>query len=217
MKTPTISRNVRLTLMAVTIVAIAAFGIFGAGWATAARADNSCGTVPCAPSAATGPGGPCGSGAQTFTLTEPTNVTNPPTVTKLLDVGIGTVMLLSNEAGIGTGAVRPLFVPISMLTVNLIAPELLHGSPAGWTNLGCGIRNSAIVSDGQAATFVRKGQQVCFVLPVGAAAAYKNLRIAYWDTGLARWVFLNTTVGAIYACHSSFRLLPTTFALFGGA
>ena len=235
MPTLTISRNLRLALLAVTIVAIAAFGIFGAGWATPARADNNCGTVPCPnPTSGAGNGsgggggggggagntgntggsgisGPCGAGAQTFTLT------GPDKVTQLLKVGIGTVMLLSNEAGVGTGAVRLSFTPTVTLTVNLIAPAQLPANPAGWTNLGCGIRDSAAVADGQAATFIRKGQQVCFALPVGAAAAYKSLRIAYWDATLGRWVFLTTLVGPDMACHSSFRLLPTTFALFGGA
>lgn len=76
---------------------------------------------------------------------------------------------------------------------------------------------STNVSDGQAATYILKGQQVCFDLPVGAAAAYTNLHIAYYDAGLGRWVFLQTTVGATQACHSSFRLAPATFALFGSA
>ena len=198
------SRNVRVAMMLSTIVAIVALGVFGGRWATPAMAAGTVG-----PSAAS-VGGPCGLGAQEFTLTGAANVT------KLLDVGIGTVRLLSNQGGVGTGAVRPLVVPISSLTVDLIDSLLLKTSPVGWTSLACGIMTSAKVEGGQAATFIVKGQQICFNLPVGATSLYKNLRIAYYDTGLARWVFLKTTVGATQACHSSFRLTPTTFALFGG-
>ena len=224
-----ISRNTRLIFMTITIATVAAFGIFGAGWATPARADGGSGTVPpvgggngggngsgggsnpTAVAAAIAVAGGCGTGAQTFTRTGADNVT------KLIDVGIGTVTLLSNQGGVGTGAIRLLFAPISSLTVDLVASALLNPSPAGWTNLGCGILNNAKVSDGQTATYILKGQRVCFNLPLGAAEAYKNLRIAYFDTGLARWVFLNTTVGITQACHSSFRLAPATFALFGSS
>ena len=125
--------------------------------------------------------------------------------------------LLSDTGGVGNGAVRILFVPITSFTANLVAATALQASPAGWTNLGCGVQTSGEVSDGQAVTYILKGQQVCFTLPVGAAAAYSSLRIAYFDARLARWVFLTTTVNATQACHSSFRLAPTTFALFGSA
>ena len=224
MKTSHFSRNARLVLMAVTVVAIAAFGIFGASWATPARADGGSGTVPgsggdsnsngnssnnsSAPNTA---GGNCWSGPQTFTVTGAENVTN------WLNVGVGTARLRSNIGGVGTGAVRLLFVPITSFTVDLVPATLLKPSPAGWTDLGCGIMTSGKVSDGQVLTYILRGQQVCFTLPVGATAAYTSLRIAYYDTRLARWVFLLTTVNATQACHSSFRLAPTTFALFGSA
>lgn len=132
MKSQYFSRNTRLVLMSVTVVAIAAVSIFGAGWATPARADGGSGTVPGVPGnnssgsgvAAATTGG-CGLGAQTFSVTGATNVT------QLLDVSIGTVMLLSNQGGVGTGAIRPLFVPITSLRVNLIGATLLQSSPAG--------------------------------------------------------------------------------------
>jgi hypothetical protein len=209
--------------MTAIIVSIAAFSIFGAGWATPARADGGSGTVPGVGggggsnnNSSSGPNGPtaaggCGVGAQTFT------VTGPEKVTQLLDVGIGSAMFLSDVGGLGTGAIRPLFVPITSMTVDLIPATLLQPNPAGWTDLGCGITTSGKVSDGQAVTYILQGQQVCFDLAVGAAAAYKNLRIAYFDNRLARWVFLQTTVSNTQACHASFRLAPTTFALFGGA
>jgi hypothetical protein len=135
MKTQHFHRNARFVLMSVTVVAIAAFGIFGAGWATPARADGGSGTVPGVPgnnssgsgvaTAAAATTGGCGLGAQTFSVTGATNVT------QLLDVSIGTVMLLSNQGGVGTGAIRPLFVPITSLRVNLIGATLLQSSPAG--------------------------------------------------------------------------------------
>jgi len=134
-----------------------------------------------------------------------------------LSIGIGTVKLLSATGGVGNGAVRILFVPITSFSANLLAATALKPSPAGWTSLGCGVQTSGKVQDGQVVTYILKGQQVCFTLPVGAAAAYSSLRIAYFDGRLARWVFLNTTVTATQACHASFRLAPTTFALFGSA
>ncbi len=97
-----------------------------------------------------------------------------------------------------------------------MTPGSLKKSPAGWTALSCGIQASAKVGSGEAVTYVVKGQKVCFDLPVGATAAYNTIRVAYFDTTLARWVtFSKTVVGASEACHSSFRLLPSTYALFG--
>ena len=238
MKTVQISRNVRLLLMSMTIAAVAAFGIFGANWATPARAQ---GTVPGGGGGGGGNGGgggtnsngnsnnpntlnnpagfdstataaTCGVGAQSFSVVAPNDVTG------LLQLGaVGTLRLNSNTGGVGNGAVRILFAPISALTGRLIAPAALNQSPAGWTDLGCGVQTSGKVSDGRALTYVVKGQQVCFNLPVGAAAAYSSLRIAYWDAALTRWVFLTTKVNATQACHSSFRLAPATFALLGSA
>ena len=229
MKISQVSRNVRLFFMSVTLAAVAAFGIFGASWATPARAQ---GTVPGGgggsnsnnnstnsntsnnpegydPSAAAGL---CGTGPQTF------SVQAPNAVTGLLKLGTtGTVKLNSNTGGVGNGAVRILFVPVTSFTAKLIAATALNESPAGWTDLGCGIQTSGKVSDGRPLTYVVKGQQVCFNLPVGAAAAYSSLRIGYWDVALTRWVFLTTKVSATQACHSSFRLAPATFALFGSA
>jgi hypothetical protein len=217
--------------MTLTIAAVAAFGILGANWATPAQADGGSGTVPGGGGGSGGGGSnnntnptnnpqgfdpdltaaTCGAGTQTFSLLAPNDVTG------LLKLGIGTVKLNSNTGGVGNGAVRILFAPITSFTARLIAATALNPSPEGWTDLGCGIQTSGKVSDGRALTYVVKGQQVCFTLPVGAAAAYSTLRIAYWDTALTRWVFLNTRVTDTQACHSSFRLAPATFALFGSA
>jgi hypothetical protein len=237
MKTSRVTHSARFVLMSITILAIAAFGIFGAGWATPVRADGGSGTVPGSGggsnsnnnnnsnnnsngnsngnsdngSPLNASGDTCGTGPQTFSIKAPASITGT------LSIGIGTVRLWSDAGGVGNGAVRILFVPITSYTANLLAATALERSPAGWTNLGCGVRTSGKVSDGQALTYILKGQQVCFTLPVGAAAAYSSLRIAYFDTRLARWVFLSTTVNDTQACHSSFRLAPTTFALFGSA
>ena len=228
MQTPQISRNIRLFFMAVTIAAVAAFGVYGAGWATPAGAqgtvpgggggsnnngnstnsnttNNPAGYDPSVTTAAL-----CGTGPQTFSILAPNDVTG------LLKLGVvGTVRLNSNTGGVGNGAVRILFVPVTSFTARIIAATALNPSPAGWTDLGCGVETSGKVSDGRPLTYVVKGQQVCFNLPVGAAAAYTTLRIAYWDKALTRWVFLTTKLSATQACHSSFRLAPATFALFG--
>ena len=226
MKMSQVTRTVRLALMSLTLFAIAAFSVFGAGWATPARADGGTGTVPGGSgggsnnnSSNTGGNadpnaagvGTCGTGPQTFTVKAPQSVTSS------LAVGVGSVKLLSNTGGVGNGAVRLLFAPIISFSADLLPAPALMPSPDGWTDLGCGIRTSGKVSDGRPVTYIIKGQQVCFTLPVGAAAAYSTLRIAYYDSFLARWVFLSTQVSATQACHSSFRLAPTTFALFGGA
>ena len=235
MKTSLVSRNVRLLFMSLTVAAVAVFGIFGANWATPAGAQ---GTVPGGGGGNGGGGGTnsngnstnpnttnnpegfdpsaaaglCGTGVQSFSIAAPNDVTG------LLKLGtVGTLRLNSNTGGVGNGAVRILFAPITSLTGRLIAPSALNESPAGWTDLGCGVQISGKVSDGRALTYVVKGQQVCFNLPVGAAAAYSSLRIAYWDAALTRWVFLATKVNATQACHSSFRLAPATFALLGSA
>jgi hypothetical protein len=225
MKTLQVTRHARIVLMAITVAAITAFGIFGSGWATPARADGGSGTVPGTGGGGGGGGsntnsnsnsspttpGACGTGPQSFTVTGSDQVTNT------LDVGIGLVAFLSNVGGVGTGPIRPLFSPITSLTADLIPATALNPSPAGWTDLGCGIMLSGKVSDGEAVTYIIGGQLVCFNLPVGATAAYTSLRIAYYDTRLARWVFLQNTVSDRQACHASFRLAPTVFALFGGA
>jgi|SRR5579859_8036595 len=233
MKMSRVTNSARFVLMSITILAIAGFGIFGAGWATPVRADGGSGTVPGSGGGSNSnnnnnsnnntnsnsdngsnlnaSGDTCGAGPQLFSITAPTSITST------LSVGIGTVRLYSEEAGVGNGAVRILFVPITTFSAFLLAAPALPPSPAGWTDLGCGILTTGKVLDGQAVTYILKGQQVCFTLPVGAAAAYSSLRIAYFDTHLSRWVFLNTTVSATQACHSSFRLAPTTFALFGSA
>jgi len=227
MLTSRVTNTARLFLMAVTILAIAAFGILGASWATPARADGGSGTVPGSGGGSNNntnsngnsadgtnlnaAGETCGAGPQTFSLTAPASVTST------LSIGIGTVRLLSNAGGVGNGALRLLFVPITSFSADLLAASALPTSPTGWTNLGCGVETSGKVQDGQAVTYIIKGQQVCFTLPVGAAAAYSSLRIAYFDSRLSRWVFLTTTVTATQACHASFRFAPTTFALFGSA
>jgi hypothetical protein len=230
MKMSRVTNSARFVLMSITILAMAAFGIFGAGWATPVRADGGSGTVPGSGGGSGGgsnsnnnnnsnsngsnvnaAGETCGTGPQLFSITAPNSITST------LSVGIGTVRLWAETAGVGNGAVKILFVPITTLNAYLLSAPALPTSPAGWTSVSCGILVSGKVLDGQAVTYIPKGQQVCFNLPVGAAAAYSSLRIAYFDTRLARWVFLNTTVNATQACQSSFRLAPTTFALFGSA
>ncbi len=196
-----LSSKFRLALMSLTVTAIVLMGLFGPGWATPVRAQGS----------VTG-----ASVASACSLTAPITLNGANNVTKPIDLGIGSVQLLSNLAGIGIGTVRPLTVPIIEFTANLITPGSLEKSPAGWTGLSCGIKASAKVGAGDAVTYVVKGQKVCFDLPVGATAAYNTLRVAYFDTTLARWVtFSKTVVNAGEACHSSFRLLPSTYALFG--
>ncbi len=225
------SRPIRFTLMLTTILAIAALGIFGGRWATPAWADGTVGgggggggggntggggngtgdsgngTDTSGPAAAV-TSVPCGVNQQQFSLTGASNIT------KLLKVGIGTVQLLSADGGVGTGAVKPV-AAIAAFNVNLVESALLSKSPKGWTALTCGVQSSAKAASGQAVTFIRKGQQVCFTLPVGATALHKTLRIAYFDSVLSRWVFLKTTLNATSACQASFRLAPATFALFG--
>jgi hypothetical protein len=238
MHTSRMTKKLRLVGMSITVLAMAALAVFGASWATPARADG-CGTVPGSGCGNGGSGGNsngngngtntngtpnadvpafitpsadlCGSGPQAFSISAPASITTT------LNIGIGSVKLWSDTGGVGNGAVKLLFVPITNYGAHLFPPAALPTSPAGWTNLGCGIVTSGKVSDGQPVTYILKGQQICFTLPVGAAAAYSSLRIAYFDTRLSRWVFLNTTVNATQACHSSFRLAPATFALFGSA
>jgi hypothetical protein len=92
----------------------------------------------------------------------------------------------------------------------------IQTSPAGWTVLSCGIQASAKIGSGEAVTFVVKGQKICFDLPAGARTAFNTIRVAYDDTPLARWVtFSQTVVSAGEASHSSFRFLPSTYAVFG--
>jgi hypothetical protein len=213
----------RLLLMSITVLSIAVLSVFGAGWAIPAGAQ---GTVPgqggggsngggSSYGGSNNPSGPavaaCGTGTQSFT------VTGADRVTQIFDFGYGSAAFLSNQGGITQGVIRPLFSPITSLTASLVPASALSPSPAGWTNLGCGITLSGTVADGEAVTYVIRGQLVCFQLPVGATAAYNFLRIAYYDVRLGRWVFLQTNVGVTIACHASFRLAPTTFALFGGA
>lgn len=196
------TKMLRVGLMAFTIAAIALMSVFGPLWVTTARAQ---GTVQGAVAA---PSGACIVQSKTV-----------PPVTVLDENGVGGVgfaQLLSNQAGVGTGAIRLLAVPISTFTVQVVTELNLGSAPAGWSLLSCGLNTSAVVAGGQVATYVVKGQKVCFNLPTGATAAYKTIRVAYFDTTLLRWVtFSKTVVGLTQACHSSFRLLPTTFALFG--
>lgn len=154
--------------------------------------------------------GPCALNAPTV-LGGASNVTQP------INLGIGSIQLLSNLGAIGAGTVSSVVVPIVEFTANVVSPGSLQSSPAGWTQLAaCGIRASARAGSGAAITYVIKGQKICFDLPPGASAAYNALRIAYYDTTLARWVtFQKSVVGASEVCHSSFRLLPSTYALFG--
>ncbi|MEP7356368.1 MAG: hypothetical protein ABI847_03960 [Anaerolineales bacterium] len=227
------SRPIRFTLMLTTILSIAALGVFGGRWATPAWADGTVGGGGGGGGGGdnggggTGDGGngtgangtgpaaaitsvPCGANQQQFSLSGAANIT------KLLKVGIGTVQLLSADGGVGTGAVKPV-AAITALNINLVDTPLLARSPKGWTLLTCGMDASAKAAGGQAVTFIRKGQQVCFTLPVGATALHKTLRVAYYDKVLARWVFLKTTLSATTACQASFRLAPATFALFGNS
>jgi hypothetical protein len=153
---------------------------------------------------------PCGATQQQFSLSGAANVT------KLLKVGIGTIQLLSADGGVGTGKIKPV-AAIDSLNVNLVDPTLLAKNPKGWTKLACGLQSTAKTDSGQDVTFIRKGQQVCFTLPVGATTLHKTLRVAYYDAVLARWVFLKTTINTTTACQASFRLAPTTFALFGSS
>jgi hypothetical protein len=135
-----------------------------------------------------------------------------------LKVGIGTIQLLSSDGGLGTGKIKPV-AAIASLNVNLVNSTILAKSPKGWITLACGLASSAKAASGEPVTFIRKGQQVCFTLPVGATTLHKKLRIAYYDTGLSRWVFLKTNIDekTSTACQASFRLAPTTFALFGSS
>jgi hypothetical protein len=149
-------------------------------------------------------------------LTKPVTRHGAANVTEEIDLGIGSAQLLSNLAGIGIGQVRPLTIPIVEFTAGLVAPGDLESSPAGWSVLSCGIKASGITESGDAVTYVVKGQKICFDLPLGATAAYNTIRVAYYDTTLLRWVtFSKTVLDATEACHSSFRLLPSTYALFG--
>ena len=205
-----LSAKFRLALMGVTITAVMLAGLIGPGWATPVRAEGS----------VTGAGitedeaGAAAAGA--CVLAAPMQLNGAENVTKKLDLGIGSVQLLSNLAGIGIGKVRPLTIPIVEFTANLVGPASLEKSLPGWTVLSCGIQASAKTESGDAVTFVLKGQNVCFDLPLGATAAYNTIRVGYFDTTLGRWVnFSKTVVGASEACHSSFRLLPSTYALFG--
>jgi hypothetical protein len=196
MKLLNLPQSIRLGLMGVSLAAVAALGLFGTRWVTPALAQ---GTVA----------GPCGTGLQAFSLKGSSNVTN------LLDVNIGSVQLLSNRGGTGTGAVRPLTIPIDNVAVNLVPMTALKTMPTGVTALTCGIQPSAKFTNGQEVTYVTAGQKVCFDLPAGAAATYETLKLYYYDAGLGRWVALKSTVGATEACHTSFRLAPVTFVLGG--
>src|SRR5439155_13587981 len=136
MQTPQISRNLRMVFMSITIAAVTAFGIYGAGWTTPAGAQ---GTVPGGGGGGGGsnnngnstnsnttnnPGGYdpsvsaealCGTGPQSFSIQAPNDVTG------LLKLGVvGTVRLNSNTGGVGNGAVRILFVPVTSFTAKLI-------------------------------------------------------------------------------------------------
>jgi hypothetical protein len=207
-----LNAKLRLGLMGVTVLAVLLAGVFGTGWATPVRAEGSvtgAGIVEEGDAGGAAAAGAC-------VLTAPVVLTGANNVTKTIDLGIGSVQLLSNLAGIGIGSIRPLTVPIVEFTANLVGPASLEKSPPNWTVLSCGIQASAKVEAGDAVTYVVKGQKICFDLPVGATAAYNTLRVGYFDTTLARWVtFAKTVVGASEACHSSFRLLPSTYALFG--
>ena len=111
-----------------------------------------------------------------------------PSVGSLSSLAFGWVvavlLFLPVRPGLGADPPRP------SKFVFILADDL------GWTDLGCGVETSGKVSDGRPLTYVVKGQQVCFNLPVGAAAAYTTLRIAYWDKALTRWVFLTTKLSA---------------------
>src|SRR5262245_40076003 len=113
------SKNLRFGLMVLSIMAIALMAVFGTVWATPARAE---GTVSgAAAEVESTPASPCGPASKT--------VSAPDSVTQEVGVGgIGAVQLLSNQAGVVTGKVRVLAIPIVEFTVK--TQEALNLGPS---------------------------------------------------------------------------------------
>lgn len=202
MKKIAFSKKISAVLMSLTVFAIALFGMVGgAGWAGTALAQGTVPTQPpeallaAAPSPTPTEVGTCGPGLLTDTASQ-------PDVLRKLNLAPGYVQL--GSAG-----------NVASITGQVIAPQLLPGTPLLWDQLGCGIRTTGITTVGSPVVLFRRGTTVCFNVPGG----FSRYRIAYFDPSptINRWVFLQTTVDLTtnLACtRPSFRL-PALFALFG--
>jgi hypothetical protein len=203
------NKKVRFGLMVVTIVAVALLGVFGTAWAQGGTE----GTVTGAEAGPQAASGICKEGL-------PVTLTGAD-VTDEIDHGVATHQLLSNKAGVANGSatVLQLAVPIVEFTSQVRPATNTHEIGSEWTLLTCAVHGKAKVESGLPAAMVLGGQAVCFDLPAGAAAMYKQLNIHYYDAKLVppRWVKLKTTVDLVNneACHSTYRLLPSIFALWG--
>ncbi|MGH7335389.1 MAG: hypothetical protein ACREKS_22135 [Candidatus Rokuibacteriota bacterium] len=207
MRKPTLAKVVRVSLLTLTVLTVAVLGMVGGiSWAGGAKGAGTTGKSKPPVS------GPCGlpdSGTAPAILGAAHAHANAKSAAQILDPVTRVLELSQSSAQLASA------FNVANYSAELIAPELLPGSPVGWELIHCGIHTTSQSTSGLPVVLFRRGQLICFQIALG----FSEYSIFYFDPTptINRWVKLGTVVDLVdnEACTSPTFQSPGTFALFG--